>query len=95
MSHVQVTATEVFESLNGYEEIGIVEAFGAPPAELKGSMLGRALVFVVARRDGTSHAEAVDHAMKVSLNDLTDYFVPEDDDAAGKEQALPEPQPEN
>jgi hypothetical protein len=103
MSTASVTASEVFESMTGYEEIAISEAFGVNPndydeegnSRLVGTLLGRALVFLHERREGKSDAEARDIAMSLTMPSLIDYFLPEGDDEAGKEQAPSEPQPES
>ena len=94
MSIANVTATELFESMTGYDEIAIGKAFGADPTELKGSMLGRAMIFLLELRGGLADAEAFDAAMKVTAGELSDgYFLPEDDEEAGKEQAPSAPLP--
>lgn len=102
MSTVKVTATEVFESLTGYEEVAITRAFGANPNEvdengksdLVGTLLGRSLVFVVERRDGKSDAEAEQIAMSMTTPQLLDYFAPEGDEESGKDSGPSEQQPE-
>jgi len=91
MSKVDVTATEFFQSLTGYDEVAIGKAFGATPTELQGTMLGRALVFVAERRADRNDVDALDAAMKVTVQDLTDYFVPEGDEESGKESPLSAP----
>lgn len=103
MSTVKVTATEVFESLTGYEEVAIAKTFGANPHEtdehgksdLVGTLLGRSLVFVVARRDGKSDAEAEQVAMSMTVPELLDYFAPEGDEESGKDSESSEPEPES
>jgi hypothetical protein len=104
MSVANVTATEVFESMTGYEELAIAKAFGVNPndydedsgnSKLVGTLLGRSLVFLHARREGKADAEALDVALGLTMPDLIDYFIPEVDEEAGKDSAQPEPQPEN
>jgi hypothetical protein len=86
MSIAKVTATEVFESLTGHDEVAVTEAFGASSERLQGTMLARSLVFVLERRDGKPHNEAYEAAMAIPQKALLDYFVPEDDDEAGKDE---------
>jgi hypothetical protein len=85
MSQVDATATELFESMTGYDEIAIGKAFGATPTELQGTLLGRAMVFIALRRAGSNDVDALDGAMKVTVKELADYFVPEGDEESGKE----------
>jgi hypothetical protein len=93
MSVAKATAAEVFESLTGYDELAITRLFGANPqdvdedgnSDLSGTMLARALIFVVEGREGKPEAEAFDAAMKMTTPDVIAYFAPEDEES-GKEQ---------
>lgn len=99
----KITITEAFESLTGYEEVAISKTFGANPhdydehgnSRLVGTLLGRALVFALARRDGKSDAEAEAEAMGLTSPELLAYFAPEGDEEAGKDSPQSETQPES
>lgn len=103
MSTVPQTASEVFESMTGYEEVAIMQTFGANPQEvdefgntaLVGTLLGRSMVFILQRRDGKSDMDAYDAAMSLSTPALLDYFAKDGDEESGKEPDSTEPQPEN
>jgi hypothetical protein len=103
MSTVTATANEVFESMTGYEELAIMNTFGANPQEvdedgntaLVGTLLGRSMVFILQRREGKSDADAYDAAMSLSTPDLLTYFAQPGDEESGKESDSSEPQPEN
>ena len=102
MSVVSITSNEVFESLTGFDEVAICKWFediGAL-AEAKGSMLGRALVFIVKRREGLSDVEAHAASMALPLRDLNKFFVDSDEESAesaesGKDSPPSEPPPED
>jgi hypothetical protein len=75
-----LTAEEAFESLNGYEEIGITKAFGAQVtklAETEPTMFARALVFAMERRRGLDHDAAKAAAMERPLSEIDAYFTEE------------------
>lgn len=99
MSHTDMTATEVFESLTGFDEIAIAQKFGTDVtvlADTKPTMFMRALVYVLKRRDGMTDAEAKNAAMGLTLKAAEGYFA---DDAAdpmpeGSPSGKDEPQPD-
>lgn len=96
MTDEKLTATEVSESLTGYDEIGIAKAFGEIES-LKGNMPARALAFVLSKREGKTHDEAYEAAMSLSAKALGDVFADEDDEVipdepvtdAGKDDSSP------
>ena len=101
----KLTATEVSESLTGYDEIGITQAFGAL-AELEGNMPARALAFVLFRRQEQVHDEAYKSAMALPAKALADLFADEPDEdegdadlglgsPAGKDDSTSESEPTN
>ena len=96
MSQIQHTAEEAFDSLTGFDEIAIVQQFGRTVTELADqdpTMFGRALVFVVKRRDGISDGEAKDAALGMTLKDLNEnFFAKVSDEESGKDEE-PAPQP--
>jgi hypothetical protein len=96
MSEIQQTAEEVFDSLTGFDEIAIAQQFGRTVSELAAkdqSMFGRALVFVVRRRDGLSDVEARDAALGLTMKGFTGFFAETSAEESGKDEP-PVPQPE-
>jgi hypothetical protein len=95
MSETNLTAEEVLDSLSGFDEMAIKQHFGATLAELTKdeTMLGRALVFVVKRRDGASDDTARNDALNLSLKGVLGYFAEESEESGKDEQPL-EPTPE-
>lgn len=83
MSTTDMTATEMFESLTGYEEIAIAKAFGTRVLELAETdkmSLGRSLAFVHYKRSGQKDSEAKQSAMGMTIREVQDYFADEPDD---------------
>lgn len=77
----KITAEEAFESLTGYEELGIEKAFKVDITALsdsKPTIFMRALVFALKRREGLTHDKAYDAAMTLSLKDAQDFFAESD-----------------
>jgi hypothetical protein len=56
-------------------------------------MLGRALVFVLKRRDGTADDDARNAALEMALKDVMGYFA-EESEEAGKDEPSSTPLPE-
>lgn len=97
MSDVQLTAEEVFDSLTGFDEIAIAQHFGRTVSELAAhdqSMFGRALVFVLKRRDGANDDDARNQALSLSMKEFTAFFADTSEEESGKDEQ-PEPQPES
>lgn len=91
--------SEVMESLNGFDEIAIEQAFGAPITDLletKPTTGARALLFVIRRRDGMKDNEARKAVMEMRLGDVQGYFVDDEDEdlepvtESGKGDELPD-----
>jgi hypothetical protein len=78
----RMTASEFLDSLTGFDELAIAKAFGKPIEDMGGgvSMGGRALVFVVKRRDGMKDAAAYEYAMNLPGSKIDDHFRPGDDE---------------
>lgn len=76
----QQTVSEVAESLTGFDELAIEKSFGKSLDELKPTMVGRALVFVVERRAGKTDPEAKSAAMEMPMGQVNSYFLDEPDD---------------
>lgn len=73
-----VTGEEMFESLTGFEEIAIGNAFGGEVSDLaqtKPTMFLRALVFVHQTRQGVSAKEAKATALGMTLKSAQAHFV--------------------
>lgn len=82
---------EVVESLTGFDEIAIEQAFGAGIVTLldtKATMATRALVFIQRKRDGMKDPEARKAAMEMRLGDVQDLFR---DDDEQDDAEVPEP----
>lgn len=96
MSRIDLTAEGVFDSLTGFDEIAIAQQFGRTVVDLAESdktMFGRALAFIVKRRDGASDTDAKDAAFQMTLKDLNENFFAEaTEDESGKDEP-PEEQP--
>ena len=97
MSEIDQTAEEVFDSLTGFDEIAIAHHFGSTVADLAEndtSMFGRALVFIVKRREGATDDEARNAALGMTMREYNnDFFAEKSAEEAGKDEQ-PEPSPE-
>jgi hypothetical protein len=95
MSTIELTAEEVTDSINGYDEIAIKRAFGTDLYTLREEPMSflRALIFIVERRTGKKDPQAYEAAMSLVLSGVHGYFAetPEDfdpeepDSEAGKD----------
>lgn len=76
------TMSEVSNTLTGYDEIAITKEFGKDFAVLVNypTSLGRALIFILKRREGLTDKEAKRAAMEMRLGDVNDFFEDESDD---------------
>lgn len=75
----ELTSTDVLESLTGFDELAIAQAFGKPLEELINttSMFGRALVFALKRREGMKDPEARKHVMELRIGEIDAHFKPD------------------
>lgn len=81
-------AGETFLSLNGYDELAITEAFGTTVSQLREqderTTFLRALAFIDMRRklqgQHGAHAQALDAAQLLTIQQVVDYFPADDDD---------------
>lgn len=75
---------DVLDSLTGYDEIAITEAFGRYFAVLMDdpTMLARSMVFTVLRRGGAKDKDAKRAAMDLRWGDVQSFFA--DDDEQGE-----------
>ena len=83
MSSSDLTASEMYQSLNGFDEIAIATHFGAKVQTLGEqdlSSFARALVFVDKRRQGLKDKEAFTAAMELRISEVQDYFVEDNDE---------------
>lgn len=74
------TTLEVTESLNGFDEIAIEQAFGRDLDDLNGRHYLRALIFIMKRRDGVDVVKAKRAAMEVPIKELGDHFAEEEEE---------------
>lgn len=91
MSATTMTGEEMFESLTGFEEIGISNHFGAEVgnlAEAKPTMFLRAMVFTHLTREGLNAHEAKNRAMGMTLKECNGYFA--DDNEVTPEEPVTE-----
>ena len=91
MSESKQTADEIFESLNGYDEIAIAQQFGSVVGDLaqhNQSMFARALVFIIKRREGASDEAAKTAVMEMPVKELTEYLTAEEtsEEEVGKDE---------
>lgn len=84
-----LTAAEMYDSLNGYDELAVKKSFGTAPlalAQADSIEFARALVFVAERRNGASDSDAKSRALNLTNGELTKYFREEDgSDPLGEE----------
>ena len=75
---------ELAESLNGWEEIAVVKAFGftIDDFENQGTLGIRALAFVELKREGQKDAAAHQAAMDLSIRDLVSRYPEMNSDEA-------------
>lgn len=94
MAATEKTAEEVLDSLTGFDEMAIKQHFGAPISDLASdqSMLARALVFVLRRRDGSADDDARNQVLGMSLKEVLGYFS-EESAESGKDEPVSEPSP--
>ena len=93
MSQVDQTMDEVVDSLTGHDENEIETQFGKTIAELvvNKTMLGRAMVFILNRRDGKNDDDARNASMAMPLKEIFTYFA-EESAESGKDEPEPEQQ---
>lgn len=97
----EMTADEFFESLTGFDELAIAKHFGAKPIALSNTdpmWFARSLVFVAHRRGGMADAEAKKAALELTVGNVNEFFVEDEDETspdepvteAGKDDSSPE-----
>lgn len=96
-SVTDITASDMFLSLNGFDELAVAKAFGSDVAELREAPMRfmRALAFIHRRREGDKDAEAYKAAMNLTIEEAGNYFAPDLDEVdpddpvteAGKDDA--------
>lgn len=98
MAQTDQTAEQVFDSVTGFDELAIAQHFGHTLSDLAvsdASMFGRALIFVVKRREGGTDDDARTAALGMTVKETTtEFFAEKSADEAGKGEAL-EPRPES
>lgn len=84
----KLTATEVMESLTGFDEIAIEQQWGADISTLARtnvSKFSRALAFTLKRRDGLKDPEAKKEILGLTLGEVDAMFADDADDLPGSE----------
>lgn len=76
----KINADEVVRSLNGFEDIAIEKAFGAPLLKMDEMRAPRALVFVLRKREGLNDFDAYNASMEMTFGELTEIFETENSD---------------
>lgn len=88
-----VSPLEAIQSCTGWDEIAVKKAFGSPLDHFSKSdrgMLGRALYFVMARREeGVSDQDAYRAAMDATTADLQAAFEDDPDDTMPEDPDSP------
>lgn len=80
---VDLTFTEMTESLTGFDEIAVEKHMGIDPysdGERKPIKAVRALVFVHLTRQGKNAPQAVEEAQSMPMKDVMSYFAEEPDE---------------
>lgn len=106
MSAEKISASEMVQSLTGFEEIAIEEHMGVDPYsdfQTKPLRVLRALVFVQKTREGAKPRDAKNHAMNLSMQSVQDSFEDETDEVmedepvteAGKDSSATSEQQKN
>lgn len=106
MSATTATVEETIGSLTGFDEIAIARAFNAEWSDLaehRPSTFTRALVFILLRRDGQEDTEAKNAVLEMTLQEVKDYFMEEEEETvpeepvtpSGKDSEQPEMPPKN
>ena len=76
----KISASEMLQSLTGFEEIAIEKHMGVDPyadGERKPMSVMRALVFIARKREGLKDHEAREAAMGMPMGQLSDLFAEE------------------
>lgn len=77
---------DLANSLTGFDEIAIEQAFHKPLPTLSDTMQARALYFVALRRDGSKDSEAYGAVMRAPLSEIMAAIQPVDTaESEGKE----------
>lgn len=100
----KISLDELTDSLTGYDELAVEQAFGADIYDLGSIRQIRAGIFCHRRRQGDKHDEAKKFAMGLTVRAVLDYFPdpeaepvmpgvgPETEEGKGAEQPVSEPQ---
>lgn len=95
MSQVEQTPDEIIDSLTGHDEMELSAQFGATIGQLVSnqSMLRRACVFIVKRREGLNDDDARNFALGMILKDVLEFFASESVES-GKDETAVEQKPQ-
>lgn len=91
MATATQTLDDLADSLTGFDEIAIKQAFKQTVAQLADDpgQLIRALIFVHRRREGDNDVTAWNAAQAMPARDALDYFPDEDEDSGKDEPPSP------
>lgn len=78
------TGQQVVESLNGFEQWAIQSVFHAPMNQIDDTMIGRALLFILKKREGMQTDDAFKFAMNLPYIEVQDHFSPVEDEQPGE-----------
>lgn len=95
MSETDLTLGNLVDSMTGHEEWAVSRQFGVIISELTldPSMVRRASIFVVKKREGLNEDEARNFALDLTILDTMTFFA-EESEESGKDETESEPQPD-
>lgn len=81
MSDSKPKVLDTIRSMTGFDEIAVEQRFHKNIQDIESeSMMARALIFVLERRNGKDDKTAYGEAMRLTVGDLQSYFEKEDDE---------------
>lgn len=92
MTSDKISASEMVQSLTGFEEIAIERHMAIDvyaDGERKPMAVMRALAFVMNKRDGGKDVDARQYALSLPMGDLTDLFADEEVELDPEEPETP------
>lgn len=100
---ITMSIDDMADSLTGFEEIAISEAFGAELFDLSSMRMVRALVFVHHLRQGLKHADAKRTTLGLTVKQVGEMFPDDEEEPmpeepiteSGKDDSRPENEPTN
>lgn len=92
MTDAKMTADEVVDSLTGFDEIAIRNAFGMDilkSGEDQPATMLRSLAFVLNRREGMTDSDAKNAALSMTLGEVNALFEEDEDEAVPDDPSTP------